>query len=834
MVERRAVPRGGGSWRAVASTPRGLPLSIPRIPARTAPCERLAMPSTLHMIGNAHLDPVWLWRWPEGCAEAIATCWAAVDLLEEQPGFIFTRGEAVIYRWIEELEPALFGRIRHFVQEGRWAIVNGWWVQPDCNLPPGESFIRQALYGKAYFRETFGVDVTVGYNVDSFGHAGTLPMLLRHTGFEHYVFMRPREHEKGLPAALFDWVAPDGSCVLTFRVPIAYHTVRRPPHPSRLAGLPLYDGLARQTLAERLPYYEALAEQAGYPFMCFYGVGNHGGGPTREDLAAIRAAQAEGHDLVFSDPARYFAAVADVPRPEVQDEMQFHAIGCYSAVSAIKALNRRAEARLAQAEAASALATWHVGAPYPREKLRNLWETLLFNHFHDILCGTSIPSAMRDAIEGLGGVIQGAEEVLNAGLRRLAATVAPGPDPADASFLVFNLTGAEQDGPIEHEPWLDKSLDEQPRCLLDEAGVEVPYQVLPAEGFLKGLHRILFAPRVPPFGYRLYRFVARKPTVPMPSTLCATHDSLENVRWRLTVDPATGGIARLTDKRTGREVFAGTAHLAIVVDDPSDTWSHGLDRFGFEGHVFECAGVDVIEAGPLRAGLRVRTRADDSIVTSTYLLHDDPALPLEIRVWIDWRGKNQLLRLCYPVALSAPTFRYEVPYGSIERLADGREWPGQRWVLVSGTDGYSLALANDAKYSYAAYGNSLYVTALRSPVYAHHDPYTLVPGGAYPYTDQGEQVFTLRLFAGQGLSPLDAFHLADELTRPPVATPHVSRVGQGPQHASLLPLEARSSVATWLKATEDGAGLIVRVLEANGKPDTVVLPAPGDRREIGR
>jgi alpha-mannosidase len=305
--------------------------------------------------------------------------------------------------------------------------------------------------------------------------------------------------------------------------------------------------------------------------------------------------------------------------------MQFHAIGCYSAVSAIKALNRRAEARLAQAEAASALATWLAAVPYPYEKLRHLWETLLFNHFHDILCGTSIPSAMRDATEGLGGVIQGAEEVLNAGLRRLAATVAPGPDPADASFLVFNLTGAEQDGPIEHEPWLDKSLDEQPRRLLDDAGVEVPYQVLPAEGFLKGLHRILFAPRVPPFGYRLYRFVARKPTVPMPSTLCATHDSLENVRWWLTVDPATGGIARLTDKRTGREVFAGTAHLAIVVDDPSDTWSHGLDRFGFEGHVFECAGVDVIEAGPLRTGLRVRTCADDSIVTSTYLLHDDPA-----------------------------------------------------------------------------------------------------------------------------------------------------------------------------------------------------------------
>src|SRR5579885_2257122 len=161
----------------------------------------------LYMIGSAHLDPVWLWRWPEGCAEAIATCWAAVDLLDEQPGLIFTRGEAAVYRWVEALDPALFAHIQRLVREGRWSIVNGWWIQPDCNLPDGESFIRHALHGKRYFRQRFGVEVEVGYNVDSFGHAGTLPMILRHTGYHSYVFMRPQEHEKRLPSALFDWVA---------------------------------------------------------------------------------------------------------------------------------------------------------------------------------------------------------------------------------------------------------------------------------------------------------------------------------------------------------------------------------------------------------------------------------------------------------------------------------------------------------------------------------------------------------------------------------------------------------------------------------------------------
>lgn len=152
-----------------------------------------AMPSPLlSMVGNAHIDPVWLWRWQEGCAEAIGTCWAAVELLNEQPGLIFTRGEAAIYRWIEEHDQDLFTQIVRLVHEGRWCIVNGWWIQPDCNIPHGEAFIRQALQGKTFFRERFGTDITVGYNVDSFGHAGTLPMLLQHTGSRHYVFMRPQ------------------------------------------------------------------------------------------------------------------------------------------------------------------------------------------------------------------------------------------------------------------------------------------------------------------------------------------------------------------------------------------------------------------------------------------------------------------------------------------------------------------------------------------------------------------------------------------------------------------------------------------------------------------
>ena len=764
----------------------------------------------LHMIGNAHLDPVWLWRWPEGCAEAIGTCWAAVELLEANPGMIFTRGEAVVYRWIEELDPDLFARISQLVRAGRWAIVNGWWLQPDCNLPSGEAFIRQALYGKRYFRDRFGVEVTVGYNVDSFGHAATIPMLLRHTGSTHYVFMRPMEHEHPLPTSLFDWVAPDGSSVRTFRLSFSYNSS------------------SNWTVERKVEQVEALAAREGIPMMAFYGVGNHGGGPTRRDLAGIAQMQAEGHDLVLSDPARYFAETDTLARPAIQDELQMHAIGCYAAVSSIKALNRRAEAALAGAEAASTLALLHAGSPYPHAQLQHLWETLLFNQFHDILAGSSVPSASRDAEQAMGGVIQEADQLLNTALRRLAATVAPGPNPEDATFLLFNLTGADQRQAVEYEPWT--GWGQTTYRLLDETGNELPYQDLQPENYTsRTLHRILFTPQVPAFGYRLFRFGAGAPAPAQPSSLQVTPASLESARWRLEIDPVTGSIAALTDKLAGRAIFAAPAHLPVIVEDTSDTWSHNLDRFGLEGETFQSERVDVLEEGPLRVALRVRSRAGASTITSTYLLYDDPALPLEIRVNVDWHGRYQLLRLCYPVALAEPTFRYEIPYGSLERPDDGKEYPGQRWVLVSGSDGYGLAFANDAKYSYAAQNGVLYLTALRSPVYAHHLPIVLDPTVEYPFVDQGAQSFTIRLLAGTDVTASAAHRLADALMQPAIATPHVAHTGAGPYTASLLDVRTGSSSVTWLKVAEDGEDAIVRLLEHEGRPDTVTLPGSGDQ-----
>ena len=180
---------------------------------------------TIHLIGNAHIDPIWLWRWTEGYQETRATFRSALDRMAEFPQFIFTASQAAVYRWVQEAEPALFEAIRQKVKAGRWATVGGWWMEPDCNLPSGESFARHGLYGQRFFQVEFGETCRVGYCVDSFGHNAMLPQLLRQSGMDCYVFMRPNKIENpDCPEGPFWWESPDGSRVLAFRLLSSYGT----------------------------------------------------------------------------------------------------------------------------------------------------------------------------------------------------------------------------------------------------------------------------------------------------------------------------------------------------------------------------------------------------------------------------------------------------------------------------------------------------------------------------------------------------------------------------------------------------------------------------------
>ena len=397
--------------------------------------------TVVHMIGQAHLDPVWLWRWTEGRAEALATSQSAVDRLAEYPDFHFTRGESQIYRWIEQENPALFAEIRDLIRQGRWHVVNGMVIQPDMNVPGGESFVRQVLLGKAYMRQHLGVEPRVAYCVDSFGHAGTLPQILAKCGFDAYVFMRPGPHEKELPSQAFWWQGPDGSRVLAFRIAASYGT-RNMDHAEHIA----------KAVAAKPPQLDQT--------MCFFGVGNHGGGPTKQQIENIQAIARNRDDLEirFSSTDAYFAAIAPAADtlPTVAEELQFHAVGCYSVNSALKRSHRQAECGLLLAERLASMAQAWVGQPAPAERLRALWHDLCFNQFHDTLGGSSTKEAEDEAIMSLGRVIMGSREIADDAGRAIAARVNTA--GAGGTVVLFNPSAEPVSEYVEYEPWTEWQL----------------------------------------------------------------------------------------------------------------------------------------------------------------------------------------------------------------------------------------------------------------------------------------------------------------------------------------------------------------------------------------
>ena len=363
----------------------------------------------VHLIGNAHLDVVWLWPWQEGYQEARATFRSVLDRMDEYPDFRFTCDQVVLLAWVEEQDPELFERIRARVAEGRWVNTGGWWVEPDCNLPMGESFVRQGLYGQRFLQQRFGKPATVAMNVDPFGHAATLPQILAGQGMSAYCFLRPMAAEKTLPSAVFRWRGPDGTEVLGFRIPFEYQSSRE-----------MVDRHIEKALAE---FDERLPET-----MVFFGVGNHGGGPTIRQIETVHRYDRMGSfgALPLSDPETYFDRIRELGLvdglPVVDGDLQHHSAGCYSAHSGIKQWQRRAQTAVLVAERWAAASALLLGDEVVRTDLELAWKQILLNQVHDVLPGSAIEVAYDDARDQLGEAVSIAKRITTKAQGRIAAT----------------------------------------------------------------------------------------------------------------------------------------------------------------------------------------------------------------------------------------------------------------------------------------------------------------------------------------------------------------------------------------------------------------------------
>ncbi|SFJ51120.1 alpha-mannosidase [Halobacillus dabanensis] len=770
---------------------------------------------TLHMIGNAHLDPVWLWQWQEGFQETKATFRSALDRLKEYDDFVFTSSSAVMYEWVENNHPEMFEEIKERIQEGRWQICGGWWLQPDCNIPSGESFVRQGLYGQHYFNEKFGVTAKTGYNVDSFGHAGMLPQILKKSGMDHYVFMRPGPHEKGLPGRLFWWESDDGSRVMTFQIPFEYTTW----------GKDLEKHVHRCAQEIKEPVND---------LMSFYGVGNHGGGPTIENIESIKNLNASDDtpNLVFSSPDQFFNKIKgeDPELPVVHHDLQNHAKGCYSVHSPVKKWNREAENLLGAAEKFSVIAKNVAGQPYPSD-YGKAWKDVLFNQFHDILAGTSIEQAYEDARNMHGEAMTIGDRGLNYAVQSLAWAIDIEQEEGMTPVVVFNPHSWDVKTSIE----LEYTRLKEDQFLTDEKGNEIPVQVVQSQATAKGRNRISFIADIPSMGYRVYKIRSNKERV---ETLAIKADdySLENDRYRLEINPKTGFISSLYDKEEQFELFAGEAARPVVIKDESDTWSHDVIRYADVVGEFKPVSIKRVEHGPVKSVVRVISEYGRSHFVQDFTMYKDLD-HVDVKVSVDWREKFRTLKLKFPVNVTHRRATYEIPYGHAVRETNGEEQPGQSWIDVSGTiketgGRYGLSIANDAKYSYDVDGNEMNITVLRSPIYAHHDPLVPEPDGYYSFIDHGIQHFQYTL-----LPHVDSWEQAGtvkhayELNQRPTALLETYHQGELPQVNSFIKVDKENVVVSAMKKAEDNGDTIVRFYETNKQETEVTITLPAlDRK----
>lgn len=770
------------------------------------------------LIGNAHIDPVWLWQWREGYHEVKATFRSALDRMNENSDFLFTCSCACYYAWVEENDPEMFEEIRARVKEGRWNIVGGMWIQPDMNTPSGESLVRQTLLSQRYFKEKFGVTATVGYNVDSFGHNAMTPQILKKAGMDAYVFMRPGMHENAeIPEGTFLWVAPDGTEIPAHRI-IGEYT--RP-----------------KDVPAKIDFLLSESDRLHQNLMCFYGVGNHGGGPTIKNLYEIGEYQKNaprGGEAVYGTPSDFFANVNPDALPKWNGELQHHASGCYSTHSRSKKLHREAENALLRMEKLGALSQALTGHALNGTFVRQAWEDLLFNEFHDLMGGCALPEALEDACRQLCEALTIAEREENAAIQRISWQV-------DTSKGLPAITRSKEDDwklwgvrglgtpVVVFNPHTfdaeDTVLIRRPlRTVTDDNGSPIPVQNIRATRTNGKDDRwdSVFRARVPALGYRLFWVYLEEKEAPVKTDVNAEAFALENRHLRMELDPETGLPCHLIQKSNNRDALNGAASIRLMDISACDTWAHNVFKFNIEAGAFRCEEVAIEETGPVRCALRAKLHSGESYIRIWYILNVN-ADCLEMKVETNLREKHKMVKICIPTGCDRAVS--EIPYGVIERRQNGDEEHCQRFVAMAGENG-GLALLNDGKYSYSAQQGELRMTIANTSAFADHygQPYR---DCACQYMDQDRQTFRLLLVPFEGAWQNARLNQrAETLNQPFVTVEETYHRGSLPAEKSGVWVENPAVAVTALKRSEDGNGYVVRAVETVGQPAKTGIDLP--------
>jgi alpha-mannosidase len=796
----------------------------------------LLQQSTLHLTGNSHIDAAWLWPWTETVDVVKRTFGTALQLMSEYPDYTYTQSAAQYNAWIAEKYPEMNEQIKQRIKEGRWEIVGGMWVEPDLNMPDGEAQVRSILVGKRWFQKEYGVDVRIGWNPDSFGYTWQLPQIYKKSGIDYFVTQKTAWNDTNqFPFKLFWWESPDGSKVLTY---FPHDYANNNLNPVRLSR----DFVIAR---DRTP---GLTEM-----MDLYGIGDHGGGPTRAVLdegvhwmqpdkvvptmkfGTAQSYFTEFEQKIVSDPRIWdYDSIAKgyqppptppdgkVAIPTWKSELYFeYHRGVMTTQANHKRNMRDSEEWALNAEKFASLA-WLQGDPYPGNELTEAWKKITFNDFHDLAAGSGIGIIYKEAQQDYDQVRWATNEISQRAIKTLSAGI----DTRVTSgvpVLVLNPLAWERSGTVTVDVQLPSAATGGV-SVQDSQNRVVPSQVLKSDEKTHSYKLLLFVDKVPSMGYKVLH-VARGGKS-FASDLKAEGLTLENSALKVTVDAQTGCITSLYDKTTKFETLAPGAcgnQLQTFKDLPKeyDAWNIDPGTLDHFASIDKADSVELTAKGPLRAAIRV-TRAWQSSKFVQEIILDAEADQVDVVSDIDWHETHVLLKAAFPLAATSNKATYEVPYGSIQRpTTRNNSWekaqfevPALRWAdLGDGAHGFSLL--NNSKYGYDDKDNVLRISLLRSPTWPD------------PEADRGHQHFTYALYphGGDWKQALTVRH-GYEYNYRLQATQVLAHSGDLPATYAYVTVKPENVVLTALKKAEDENSLIFRIYEWAGKSSDVQIYVP--------
>jgi alpha-mannosidase len=797
----------------------------------------------LHLLSNAHLDPVWQWEWEEGAAAALSTFRAAADFCEEYDHYVFNHNEVILYKWVEEYEPVLFLRIQELVKLGKWNIMGGWYLQPDCNMPSGESITRQILMGRTYFQEKFGVRPTTAINFDSFGHTRGLVQIMEQAGFDSYIFQRP-DDGLNLPAQDFIWSGFNGSKIMGHKIGGGYSSLLGKSHEK------IQNWLKDNT-----------QEEIG---LILWGVGNHGGGPSRIDLNAIADLMKESTEveITHSTPEQYFAELKELKTlPLYESDLNPRFVGCYTSMIRVKQKHRQLENELFMTEKMVTAAAAQGLMTYPKADLDEALFDLMTSQFHDILPGTSIQTAEEASLRQLEHGLE-----IAARLRTRAFFALSGGQPKAAlkeyPVLVYNPHPYPVKQIVECEFMLeDQNWAEQFSLpVIYRDGVRLNSQ---PEKELSNLNldwrkRVVFEAELAPSS--MNRFDCRIESVdskPVPQLKEEKGRYVfDNSRLHVVINSSTGLIDEYTVD--GVSLLQKNAFLPLVIKDNEDPWRMDTNAFpqvigSFHlmdpGQGTDFSGVKhallpsvrVIEDGEVRTVIEAVLSYNNSYICQTYKLPKE-GTEMEVQLRVYWNEKDKMLKLSVPTLLSDGQYRGQTAFGISDLAVDGTETVSQRWVSVEepsadAQGGLAVTCINDGIYGSDFREGEIRFSLLRGAGYCAHpigDRPIMVQDRFMPRIDQGERRYTFWFNGGEQVDRLEKIDREAMIKNERPYALSFFPSGAGEQPETFIHVEDDVVQMSALKKAEHGGQYIVRLFEPTGtaRATTVSFPSLQLKQEV--